>query len=142
MQKRETHIAVTGLFILYIFTVLFLCLYDFSDSDVDLPTYFLGIPMDKVIHFVMFFQYPVLCWLMLIYNKRTNIFHNHIYSAILITGLTFAALTEAAQGYGTSYREADIMDWIADMVGIVAGSLFVFLLRNQIKKLFNHIFTE
>lgn len=142
MQKRETHITVVGLFLLYIATVLFLCLFNFSSTEIELPSYFLGIPLDKIVHFLMFFQYPIVCWLMLVYNKATNIFHTHIFSAILITGLTFAALTEVAQQVLTSYRSPESMDLVADMIGIVAGCTFVFLLRRQLKHLFDYIFAE
>jgi VanZ family protein len=137
MQKRITYIVVTALFLLYIVAVLCLCLLNLSDKTPELPQYFLGIPMDKLAHFLMFFAYPVVGWLMLTYNKMLSMRTNLIFPVLLITGFLFAAFTEAAQGLLTTYREPDNMDFIADAIGIISSSLLIWTLQKPLRKLFD-----
>ena len=139
MQKRITYIVVTALFLIYIAAVLCLCLLDLSDKTPELPQYFLGIPMDKIAHFLMFLAYPATGWLMLTYNKRIKIRNGSMFPVLLITGLLFAAFTETAQGLFTTYREPDNMDFIVDAVGIVAGTVAMLVLNNPATTLFNYI---
>ena len=137
MQKRITYIVVTALFLLYIVAVLCLCLLNLSDKTSELPQYFLGIPMDKLAHFLMFFAYPVVGWLMLTYNKMLSMRTNLIFPVLLITGFLFAAFTEAAQGLLTTYREPDNMDFIADAIGIISSILLIWTLQKPLRKLFD-----
>ena len=139
MEKRKTYIIVTALFLVYIAAVLCLCLLNLSDKTPELPKYFLGIPMDKIAHFLMFFAYPATGWLMLTYNKTLKMRQGFIFPALLITGLLFAAFTEAAQGYLTSYREADTMDFAADAIGIFSSTLLIWALQKHLKKLFDSL---
>lgn len=134
MQKRITYIVVTALFLLYIVAVLCLCLLNLSDKTPELPQYFLGIPMDKLAHFLMFFAYPVVGWLMLTYNKTIKMRQGFIFPVLLITGLLFAAFTEAAQGLLTTYREPDNMDFIADAIGIISASLLMRIFNKPARK--------
>ena len=137
MQKRITYIVVTALFLLYIVAVLCLCLLNLSDKTPELPQYFLGIPMDKLAHFLMFFAYPVVGWLMLTYNKMLSMRTNLIFPVLLITGFLFAAFTEAAQGLLTTYREPDNMDFIADAIGIISSILLIWTLQKPLRTLFD-----
>jgi VanZ family protein len=139
MQKRITYIVVTALFLLYIVAVLCLCLLNLSDKTPELPQYFLGIPMDKLAHFLMFFAYPVVGWLMLTYNKMLSMRTNLIFPVLLITGFLFAAFTEAAQGLLTTYREPDNMDFIADAIGIISSILLIWTLQKPLRKLFDRL---
>jgi VanZ family protein len=139
MQKRITYIVVTALFLLYIVAVLCLCLLNLSDKTPELPQYFLGIPMDKLAHFLMFFAYPVVGWLMLTYNKTIKMRQGFIFPVLLITGLLFAAFTEAAQGLLTTYREPDNMDFIADAIGIISSSLLMRIFNKPAKKVCDKI---
>ena len=139
MQKRITYVVVTALFLLYIAAVLCLCLLDLSDKVPDFPKYFMGIPMDKVVHFLMYFAYPIVCWLMLTYNKRIKIRHKYLFSTILITGLTFAAFTETAQGLLTTYRNPDSMDFVANITGIFSSSLLMRIFNNPARKVCDRI---
>ncbi len=110
MEKRKTYIVVTALFALYIVAVLCLCLLNLSDKTPELPKCLFGIPMDKIAHFVMYFAYPVVGWLLLTYNKQIKINRKYVFSTIFITGVAFAAFTETAQGLFTTYRDSDPMD--------------------------------
>ena len=125
MEKRKTYFIVTVLFLLYIAAVLCLCLLNLSDRTPELPEYFLGIPMDKIAHFLMYFAYPPLCWLMLTYNRQLKINPRHVFSTIFITGILFAAFTETAQGFLTTYRDPDPMDFVANITGIISATLLM-----------------
>lgn len=135
MEKRKTYFIVTVLFLLYIAAVLCLCLLNLSDKTPELPKYFLGIPMDKIAHFLMYFAYPPACWLMLSYNKMLKVNGRHIFTIIILTGLAFAAFTESAQGFLTTYRNPDPVDFVANITGIFSASLGMWVFRNQATKL-------
>ncbi|MBR4882379.1 MAG: VanZ family protein [Bacteroidales bacterium] len=139
MEKRKTYIIVTALFLLYIAAVLCLCLLNLSDKTPELPKYFLGIPMDKLAHFLMFFAYPVTGWLMLTYNKTIKMRQVFIFPVLLITGLLFAAFTETAQGLFTTYREPDNLDFVADAIGILSSTFLIRILQKPLRKLFDSL---
>ena len=134
MKRRKTYFIVSALFAEYIVAVLCLTLLDLSDKTPELPKYFLGIPMDKLAHFLMYFAYPITGWLMLSYNKNIKIGQKYIFSSLIISGLAFAAFTEAAQGLFTTYRESDPLDFLANILGIFSGSLIIWLLRKPATK--------
>ncbi|MBQ2913359.1 MAG: VanZ family protein [Bacteroidales bacterium] len=129
MEKRKTYIVVTALFALYIVAVLCLCLLNLSDKTPELPKYLFGIPMDKIAHFVMYFAYPVVGWLLLTYNKQIKINRKYVFSTIFITGVAFAAFTETAQGLFTIYRDSDPLDMLANFLGISAACILMKLLE-------------
>lgn len=137
MEKRKTYIIVTALFLLYIAAVLCLCLLNLSDKTPELPKFFLGIPMDKLAHFLMFFAYPATGWLMLTYNKTIKMRQVFIFPVLLITGLLFAAFTETAQGLFTTYREPDNLDFVADAIGILSSTFLIRILQKPLRKLFD-----
>ena len=135
MKRRITYTAVSALFAAYIVAVLCLTLLDLSDKTPELPKYFLGIPMDKIAHFLMYFAYPITGWLMLSYNKNIKIGQKHLFACLIISGLAFAAFTETAQGLFTTYRESDPLDFVANIIGIFSGSITIWLLRKPATRL-------
>ncbi len=139
MEKRITYIAVTALFLLYITAVILLCLLNLSDKTPELPKFFLGIPMDKLVHFLMFFAYPAMGWLMLTYNKALRLRPSFIFPVLLITGLLFAAFTEMAQGLLTTYRQPDSLDFLADAIGIISSTCLIWALQKPLQKLFDRM---
>lgn len=134
MKRRITYTAVSALFAAYIVAVLCLTLLDLSDKTPELPKCFLGIPMDKIAHFLMYFAYPITGWLMLSYNKNIKIGQKHLFACLIISGLAFAAFTETAQGIFTTYRESDPLDFVANIIGIFTGSITIWLLRRPATK--------
>ena len=134
MKRRITYTAVSALFAAYIVAVLCLTLLDLSDKTPELPKCFLGIPMDKIAHFLMYFAYPITGWLMLNYNKNIKIGQKHLFACLIVSGLAFAAFTETAQGLFTTYRESDPLDFIANIIGIFTGSFIIWLLRKPATK--------
>ena len=131
MKRRKTYFIVSALFVVYIVAVLSLTLLDLSDKTQELPKYFLGIPMDKIAHFLMYFAYPVVGWLMVSYNKRIKIGQKYVFACLIISGLAFAAFTETAQGLFTTYREPDPLDFIAHVLGILVGSFLIWIFRKS-----------
>ena len=139
MQKRITYVAVTLLFLLYIAAVLCLCLINFSDTAQELPSFILGIPTDKLVHFAMFFAYPAVCWLMLTYNKRIKMRPGSVFPVMVITGLMFAAFTETAQGILTTCRTPDNMDFVADAIGIISCTIAIRIAQKPLTALLDKI---
>ena len=56
-RKQLTYARIA--FAAYIVAVLVLCFAKFPSTD-DVPTELWGIPMDKIVHFLMFFPLPLL----------------------------------------------------------------------------------
>lgn len=142
MKRFKSYIIVTALMLIYIALVFFCCLYNFSSGpELDFGTYFLGIRLDRYIHFTMFFPYPFVAWLFLTYNKRYNIYKSFTYSAILISGLFFASLAEASQELLTQYRDTDPFDFVANLTGISVGTALVYIFNKPIKKISDWVFS-
>lgn len=146
MKKSESTTVVKILFALYIALVLFLCFYNFSSEDIKLPKEFLGIPIDKYIHFIMFYPFSFICWMFFEYHtpenssKRYHIYRDFRFTTIIILGIVLAAFTEAGQALLTTERACDPLDLLADFLAILAGSITVFFTRTYIKRAFNYIF--
>ena len=129
-KERSMAIFTTLLLILYIGSVLFLCLYSFSGSDIDLSKDFLGIPMDKVVHFCMFSPFPILFYLFLKFNLRLKgISNRYSISLSLLAGLFISTLFEASQGLLTTTRTSDITDLMANYSAIIAGTILVMVVK-------------
>lgn len=109
------------LFCLYVTAVILLCIIK-TESLPELPKTFLGIPLDKIAHFIMFLPYPILGYATF-YPKDSSIWRNLALVAIIcITGGVFAYSTETIQSM-TDYRTSDIMDIAADSAGLLSGTL-------------------
>jgi len=136
MKKIKSYLVVTALMLIYVALVFFCCLHNFSSGpDLDLGKYFLGIRLDRYIHFTMFFPYPFVAWLFLNYSRMANTFSKYAYPTILISGLFFATLAEASQEMLTLYRDTDPFDFVANLTGISVGTLLVCVFNRPIKKI-------
>lgn len=113
------------LFILYLAAIAFLC-FMHADKLPDMQKTLLGIPSDKVAHFLMFLPFPILAFLA--YDHVSNKF----WSAVLFAVLTFAVgagiawLTEYVQGM-LPYRSREIADIKADLLALGISTLGVFI---------------
>ena len=105
--------------VLYIAAVAYLCFANFKKLP-DLPKLFLGIPTDKVVHFCMFFPFPILAYLA--YDRYTDTPLKAFAALISI----FAGVTEIIQG-SLSYRSQDPRDFGADCLAIGIASLLTFI---------------
>ena len=123
-MSRSYKIAFQILFWLYVAGVLFLCFGHF-DNTPDVPMSFLGIPTDKLVHFAMFFPFPILAFL------AFDQFTETVKSTLLFTGVTFivglllAFGTEWGQAHLTEYRSGEPLDLAADVLALFLSSILV-----------------
>lgn len=127
-------IAFRLLFFLYIAGVLYLCFGHF-DNTPSVPLSLWGIPTDKLVHFAMFFPFPILAFLA--FDPLTNtIPQTLLYVGItFLVGLLVAVGTELGQANLTDYRSGDPLDLVADTIGLSVSSLItaVWDIRKQKK---------
>ena len=112
------------LFVLYLIAVAWLCFGKF-DSTHDVPRSFLGIPTDKVVHFLMFLPFPILAYLA--FGRHREKWWSSvlwIFAAFLI-GALLAGGTEIGQASLTTYRSGDPTDFLADLIALATGSVIV-----------------
>ena len=111
---------------LYIGAVAYLCFANFHKLP-DIPKNILGIPADKVVHFLMFFPFPILAYLA--YDRLTDTPLKAFAALISICaiGCIFAGVTELIQGT-LSYRSQDPKDFGADCLAIGLASTLTFII--------------
>lgn len=114
------------LFFLYLAAVLFLCFGKF-ESTPDVPGTFLGIPTDKLVHFCMFFPFPILAFLA--FDKFTETPQStFLFSGITwVLGMLLAFGTEWGQAHLTDYRSGDPWDLLSDAISITLSTVLVFI---------------
>ena len=109
-------------FCIYMAAVGVLCFIRPSSlPEVDIKT-FLGIPIDKILHFLMFLPYPVLAGMVFITRDQKRYAVTAILFILALSGIGVAYGTEIIQSH-TDYRSYEIADFYADMTGIAVGSL-------------------
>ena len=120
MERRLKKIYI-AVFCIYLTAVALLCfLRPSSLPEVDIKT-FLGIPIDKCLHFLMFLPFPILSGLVFI-DKESGLLSGIAIMAVLaVVGSGLAYGTELIQAH-TGYRAYEIGDFIADAIGICAGT--------------------
>lgn len=111
------------LMILYIFAVAYLC-FAHINSIPRVPRHIWGFETDKLVHFCMFFPFPILAFFA--YDRLTEKPIQAIAAIITILSIggIFAGLTEIIQGMIT-YRSEDIRDFKADMLAMSISSAIV-----------------
>ena len=118
-KKLRTFFQVA--FYLYLVAVAVLCFGNFSNLP-SVSNTFLGIPTDKVVHFCMFFPFPILAFLA--YDKLTGTRRSVIIFALVtfLIGCLIAAGTELGQALLTKHRSGDPADFLADFLALFTGS--------------------
>ena len=112
--------------ILYIVAVAYLCFANLNRIP-DVPKHLFGLEMDKIVHFCMFFPFPVLGFLSY-GHKSESIWHSiAVIVTICALGAIFAGLTEIIQGM-LPRRTEDIRDYKADLLAIGISSFIMFLI--------------
>ena len=125
MTRRQLQWARI-LFGLYLVAVAVLCFARFPESE-DVPKSLLGIPMDKIVHFLMFFPFPVLAYLAFDRyrgKRRASVLWT---AAALLCGCAFAAVTELVQSR-LPYRSGDPADFRSDAFALLLSSVLVLIL--------------
>ena len=114
------------LFFLYLAAVLVLCFGQFKDAP-SVSWTLLGIPSDKIVHFCMFFPFPILAFLA--FDKYTETPRStFLFSGItFLVGVALAFGTEWGQAHLTTYRSGDPLDWVADISALFISTLIVII---------------
>lgn len=125
MTRRQL-IWARILSVLYLVAVAVLCFARFPESE-DVPKDLLGIPMDKLVHFLMFFPFPLLAYLAFDrYRGKRGI--SVLRAAVaFLGGCAFAACTEWIQSR-LPYRSGDPADFQADFIALAASSIVILIL--------------
>lgn len=118
MMKTVKYISTAILF-LYLMSVVVLCMIQ-TDTLPHVEVEWFGIPADKIVHFLMFFPFPILTWLAFFKDEENKLKKTAILATVVAGGIVLAAGTEVAQAF-TEYREGDILDFAADCAGMAAG---------------------
>lgn len=115
------------LLLVYMAGVAYLCFGNFNDLP-DIQKSLLGIPLDKVVHFGMFFPAPLIGFFA--FNKEPLSPGRSSISLLCICSVAciFAGLTEIIQGT-LPYRSEDIRDFEADCLAIVIATVLVFIIN-------------
>jgi len=123
---QKTRLFFRILFVLYIIALAYLCFGHF-DSVPRVKPYFLGYPIDKVVHFLMFFPFPLL--LFAAFDRiTTKPWHSLVFAVLVfLLGCLLAAGTEIGQGM-TTYRSADPWDFRADALALAISSVIVLVI--------------
>jgi len=123
MNPRQK-ILFRVLFFLYVAGVLYLCLGKFEHTpSVQLDLF--GIPTDKVVHFCMFFPFPILAFLSFDRYTETVSRTLLLVGATFLVGILLAVGTEWAQAHLTDYRSGDPLDFLADGLSLLLSSALV-----------------
>ena len=133
MKKNGKHIF-RALFLLYLAAVLFLCFGNFSDLS-SAPKTILGFESDKVVHFLMFFPFPILFYLSFERPARRPWQGILLLLGILFLGSVIAVGTECIQDL-IPYRGADKADFLADFLALCCSTALI--LPFEIKKTLDH----
>ena len=134
-MKGHLRILYIAAFCIYLVAVGVLCFIRPSSlPEMDVKT-FLGLPIDKVLHFLMFLPYPVLSGLVFINKDQKLSAAATIMLILAITGIGVAYGTEMIQSQ-TGYRSYEIADFYADMTGIAAGIILAasYIAYTRLKK--------
>ena len=125
MSSRKPDIFGTIALVIYLALVAYLCFSHF-DSLPNVPRSFMGIPSDKIVHFLMFLPLVPLAYIAFVGDRHRLWVTILAILVIFMAGCGIAALTEIIQGM-TSYRSKDLLDFRADSFSMAAASLVVFI---------------
>ena len=132
MLSNKKIIEIISIFQLLAASII--CIIFSSQEYIELPD--IGFDfIDKILHFSAFFIYGISIQTAIITNidyikEKINISPNTIIIIVILFGMLFAASDEIHQ-YFVPGRSADILDWIADSLGIIC-SIFLY---NSIQKI-------
>ncbi len=115
------------LLVVYLAGVAYLC-FGYFDHLPDIHKTLFGIPMDKVVHFCMFFPAPVIGFFA--FSGKPKSAGKALVSLLCICSFAciFAGLTEIIQG-ALPYRSEDIRDFEADCIAIGIGTVLTFCIN-------------
>ena len=121
MKEIKYDYVIKLMFYLYILTVLSLMLFSINVSDINVPKEIMGIAIDKVVHFFIFFPYPFLLYVAFKRKFKSNepVF---LWIIIPLSGIFFAIATELLQSLNPD-RSFELSDMAANVCAIVFASI-------------------
>lgn len=127
---KVSDILFRGLLLIYIGAIAYLCFADMNNLPQVQKDLF-GIPMDKLVHFCMFFPFPIIAFVA--FDRKFNTRLSLLCSLVKLCawGCIFAGVTEMVQAT-LPYRSQDVTDFAADCLGIGLATLLL-LIFNLIK---------
>lgn len=92
--------------------------------------------LDKIVHICMYLGISVVLWWEFLRSHKNNESLYRAWIGACLVPILFSGVVELLQEYCTSYRGGDWMDFAANSVGAILGSLIgYYLLRPRISKL-------
>lgn len=131
MIKFTIKVFFRILFLVYLSTVIFLCLYSFTDTGIDLNEFYFGIRADRVAHFIMLLPYPFAAWFA-IDGWFKKVFGKYSIPVLFCSGVLLAGVVESLQNFNPN-RDFDPFDIVANVAGVLTGTIFL-LVFNYILK--------
>lgn len=107
---------------LYLAAVMFLCFWEFSSLDEESINIF-GEFTDKVVHFCMFFPFPVIA---IGIFRQYGIRLAKAVAVAVVCGIVFAIFTESVQ-YFLPGRAFEWADWFSDSAAIGISAIFAYI---------------
>ena len=104
----------------------------FLSSTNGLPKIDLNLPIDKVIHLIIYILLIVI-WLLYFYIKQDNQLSVRDVFVIFIAILVYGIVIEILQEQLTTTRQADYLDVIANLTGAIIGLMIFLNVKNRIK---------
>lgn len=111
------------IFILYIIAIGVLCFGKFSNTP-ELPADFLGIPIDKWMHFFMFLPFCVFLYWAFDWKVQRGWRKGALAVGLFLIGAGIAYSTEFIQEL-IPHRDRDPQYFIADSIGLAFGAILV-----------------
>ena len=135
LYKKPQHMprrSIIGSILLLVYLgVLAWCCFGNFESLPSVQKSFFGIPTDKVVHFIMFLPFPMLCFWSFNFIAMKPWKMILAVLAVFLIGCAIAAGTEIVQSF-TSYRTADPKDFVSDIIALGVSTL-IFLLIYSVK---------
>ncbi|KAA6345197.1 hypothetical protein EZS27_007224 [termite gut metagenome] len=79
--------------------------------------------LDKIVHLCMYSGMSGTLWLEFMRNhKNEKLPFLHVWIGAIICPIVFGGVVELLQGYLTTYRGGDWLDFVADIIGVALGS--------------------
>ena len=124
-MKKNLLILFRILLVVYLLCLCFLCFGDFSGMP-HIKEKILGFDPDKVVHFLMFFPFPILAWLAMERHPSGPWPALGLTLLLFLAGCVLAAGTEIGQHF-LPRRTSDPKDFLADALALALSAFIVFL---------------
>ena len=124
-MKKNLLILFRILLAVYLICLCILCFGNFSGIP-QIEEKILGFDPDKVVHFLMFFPFPILAWLAMERHPSGPWPALGLTLLLFLTGCAIAAGTEIGQHF-LPWRTSDPKDFRADTLALALSAFIVFV---------------